>query len=56
MLSSQQKRPMMFGGFKLPPGLQLDKSGGIRTVGVYEKGGIVEEQPKKAPKNYFQRR
>ena len=60
MLSSQPKKPTTaFGGFKspLPPGLQFDKSGGIRTIGVYSQGGIVEEQqPKKEPKNYFQRR
>lgn len=62
MLSSQPKKPLLstaFGGFKspLPPGLQFDKSGGIRTIGVYSQGGIVEEtQPKKEPKNYFQRR
>lgn len=63
MLSSQPKKPLLttaFGGFKspLPPGLQFDKSGGIRTIGVYEKGGIVEKvaEEEKKPKNYFQRR
>ena len=57
MLGSQSKKPLFstaFGGFKspLPPGLQFDKSGGIRTIGVYKDGGIVEE---KKEKNYFQR-
>lgn len=62
MLGSQSKKPLLstaFGGFKSPlaPGLQFDKSGNIRTIGVYAEGGIVEKpEEEKKQKNYFQRR